>query len=82
MTEDTETLRQEIHRSDIEDEEAYFEEIMLEIGDSKDDVREMTIFAMLQRAVYNKLNKDMNDYDKRMDIILTELKDNFREESI
>ena len=55
---------------------------MLEIGDSKDDVREMTIFAMLQRAVYNKLNKDMNDYDKRMDIILTELKDNFREESI
>ena len=82
MTEDTETLRQEIHRSDIDDEEAFFEEIMMEIGDSKDDVREMTIFSMLQRAVYNKLNKDMNDYDKRMDIILAELKDNFREESL
>ena len=55
---------------------------MMEIGDAKDDVREMTIFAMLQRAVYNKMNKDMSDYDKRMDIILSELKDNFREESI
>ena len=28
-----------------------------EIGDSKDDVREMTIFTMLQRAVYNRLNE-------------------------
>ena len=75
-------LRQEIRRQDIEDAEEYFEDIMMEIGDAKDDVREMTIFAMLQRAVYNKMNKDMNDYDKRMDIILSELKDNFREESI
>ncbi|SEF95828.1 hypothetical protein SAMN04487934_105155 [Eubacterium ruminantium] len=81
-TSDTETLRQEIHRQDVPDEEEYFEDIMMEIGDAKDDVREMTIFAMLQRAVYNKMNKDMNDYDKRMDIILTELKDNFREESM
>ena len=53
-----------------------------EIGDSKDDVREMTIFAMLQRAAYNKMNKDMADYDKRMDIILSELKDDFREQAI
>ena len=48
----------------------------------KDDVREMTIFAMLQRAAYNKMNKDMTDYDKRMDIILSELKDDFREQAI
>ena len=82
VTGDTETLRQEIRQQDIEDAEGYFEDIMMEIGDAKDDVREMTIFAMLQRAVYNKMNKDMSDYDKRMDIILSELKDNFREESI
>ena len=55
---------------------------MAEIGDSKADVQEMTIFAMLQRAVYNRLNKDMTDYDKRMDIILAELKDEFREQAI
>ena len=45
-------------------------------------IREMTIFSMLQRAAYNKMNKDMTDYDKRMDIILGELKDDFREQAI
>ena len=59
-----------------------FENLMLEMGDSNDDVREMTIFAMLQRAVYNRMNKDMIDYDKRMDIILGQLKDEFREQAI
>ncbi len=80
VTEDTATLKQEIRRMDLDDD--FFEDIMLEIGDSKDDVREMTIFAMLQRAVFNKMNKDMTDYDKRMDIILGQLKDEFREQAI
>jgi tetratricopeptide (TPR) repeat protein len=78
--EDTATLKQEMRKMDLDEE--YFEDIMMEIGDSKDDVREMTIFAMLQRAVYNKMNKDMTDYDKRMDIILAQLKDEFREQAI
>ncbi len=78
--EDTTTLREEIRVRGLDDK--YFEEIMAEIGDSKADVQEMTIFAMLQRAVYNRLNKDMTDYDKRMDIILAQLKDEFREQSI
>ena len=59
-----------------------FENLMIEIGDSNEDVREMTIFSMLQRAVYNRMNKDMIDYDKRMDIILGQLKDEFREQAI
>lgn len=80
ITADTATLRNEIRQIGLPDE--YLEEIMSEIGDSKDDVREMTIFAMLQRAAYNKMNKDMTDYDKRMDIILSELKDDFREQAI
>ena len=42
----------------------------------------MTIFSMLQRAVYNRMNKDMIDYDKRKDIILGQLKDGFREQAI
>ncbi len=80
LTSDTSTLRSEIRNMGLEDE--YLEEIMKEIGESKDDVREMTIFAMLQRAAYNKMNKDMTDYDKRMDIILSEIKDDFREQAI
>ena len=80
LTSDTATLRTEIRNQGLPDD--FFEDIMHEIGESKDDVREMTIFAMLQRAAYNKMNKDMTDYDKRMDIILSEIKDDFREQAI
>ena len=80
ITEDTATLREEIRTRGLTED--YFEDIMEEIGESKDDVREMTIFSMLQRAAYNKMNKDMTDYVKRMDIILGELKDDFREQAI
>lgn len=77
---DSTAVRQEMHRYDLDDED--FEDLMMEIGDSNDDVREMTIYSMLQRAVYNRMNKDMIDYDKRMDIILGQLKDEFREQAI
>ncbi len=77
---DATTIRQEMHKFDLDDE--YFENLMQEIGDSNEDVREMTIYSMLQRAVYNRMNKDMIDYDKRMDIILGQLKDEFREQAI
>ena len=80
VTSDTATLKNAIRDNGLEDD--YLEEIMNEIGESKDDVREMTIFAMLQRAAYNKMNKDMIDYDKRMDIILSEIKDDFRQQTI
>ena len=56
ITGDTSSLRHEIRNMGLDD--SYLEEIMTEIGESKDDVREMTIFAMLQRAAYNKMNKD------------------------
>ncbi len=80
VTEDITTLKNEVHKMGLS--ERYFEDIMMEIGDSKDDVREMTIYAMLQRAVYNKMHKDMTDYDKRMDIILAQLKDEFRDQIV
>lgn len=77
---DSATIKQEMRKYDFG--ESDFEDLMMEIGDSNDDVREMTIFSMLQRAVYNRINKDMIDYDKRMDIILGQLKDEFREQAI
>lgn len=77
---DTAALKQEMRRFDLGEDE--FENLMVEIGDSNEDVREMTIYSMLQRAIYNRMNKDMIDYDKRMDIILGQLKDEFREQAI
>lgn len=79
-TNDSATIKQEMRKYDLDED--YFENLMIEIGDSNEDVREMTIFSMLQRAVYNRMNKDMIDYDKRMDIILGQLKDEFREQAI
>lgn len=79
-TEDTATLRNEVRTMGLG--ENFFESIMEEIGNAKTDVREMTIFAMLQRAVFNRMNNDMTDYDKRMDIILGDLKDDFREQVV
>ncbi|MDO5127032.1 MAG: hypothetical protein Q4D54_04710 [Eubacteriales bacterium] len=77
---DSATIRQEMRKYDLDED--HFENLMIEIGESNDDVREMTIYSMLQRAVYNRMNKDMIDYDKRMDIILGQLKDEFREQAI
>ena len=71
---------EEMRKFDLDEDN--FENLMIEIGDSNEDVREMTIFSMLQRAVYNRMNKDMIDYDKRLDIILGQLKDEFREQAI
>ena len=79
-SEDMSVLREEIRQMDLDEE--YFEEIINEIADVKDDVAEMTIYSMLERAVYNKMHKDINEYDKRMDIILDELKNEFREQAI
>lgn len=77
---DSISIKQEMRKYDLGDDN--FENLMLEIGDANDDVREMTIYSMLQRAIYNRMNKDMIDYDKRMDIILGQLKDEFREQAI
>lgn len=77
---DSITIKQEMRKYELGDDN--FENLMLEIGDANDDVREMTIYSMLQRAIYNRMNKDMIDYDKRMDIILGQLKDEFREQAI
>jgi hypothetical protein len=45
-------------------------------------VREMSIYNKVQKAVYNRINGHIEDYDKRMDTILSELKDEFREQIV
>jgi prephenate dehydrogenase len=80
VTVDTATLQREIKRRNMP--AGFFDDIMMEIGDSKDDVREMSIYNKVQKAVYNRINGHIEDYDKRMDTILSELKDEFREQIV
>lgn len=51
---------------------------MNEIADSKEDVHEMSIYNKVQKAVYNRMHGDIEDYDRRMNSILSALKDQFR----
>lgn len=80
VTVDTATLAKEIKKRGMR--EGFLEDLMMEIGDSKEDVRELPIYNKVQKAVYNRLHGNIEDYDKRMDTILSELKDKFREQLV
>ena len=80
VTEDSATLQKELARRGMPAD--MFDNIMMEIGDSKEDVREMPIYNKVQKAIYNRLNGHIEDYDRRMDAILSELKDQFRQQLV
>ncbi len=80
VTVDTATLAKEIKKRGMP--ENFLEDLNMEIGDSKDDVREMPIYNKVQKAVYNRLHGHLEDYDRRMDTILSELKDEFRNQLV
>lgn len=80
VTVDTSTLQKEIKRRGMP--ENFLDDLMMELGDSKEDVREMSIYNKVQKAVYNRLHGNLEDYDRRMDAILSELKDRFREQLV
>lgn len=76
VTVDTATLQRELRKRGMP--AGFLDDLMTEIGDSKEDVHEMSIYNKVQKAVYNKMRGDMEDYDRRMDAILGALKDQFR----
>ena len=78
VTVDSATLKREIKRHGMP--ESFFDDVMMEIADCKDDVAEMSIYNKVQKAVYNKLHGNISDYDRRVDSVLTELKDDFRKQ--
>ncbi len=80
VTVDTATLEKEIKKRGLP--ASFLEDLMMEIGDSKEDVREMPIYNKVQKAVYNRLHGHIEDYDRRMDTILSELKDEFRSQLV
>ena len=54
------------------------DDLMNEIADSKEDVHEMSIYNKVQKDVTNRMHGDIEDYDRRMNSILSALKDQFR----
>ena len=80
VTVDTATLEKEIKKRGLPAN--FLENLMSEVGDSKEDVRELPIYNKVQKAVYNRLHGHIEDYDRRMDTILSELKDEFRDQLV
>lgn len=76
VTVDTATLQRELRKRGMPS--GFLDDLMAEIGDSKEDVHEMSIYNKVQKAVYNRMRGDIEDYDKRMNSILGALKDQFR----
>ncbi|MGN0393930.1 MAG: hypothetical protein ACI4EF_01045 [Coprococcus sp.] len=77
---DTSTLRKEIKKRGMPD--GFFDDLMMELGDSKEDVREMSIYNKVQKAIFNRINGNLEDYDRRMDSVLDQLKDEFRSQIV
>ena len=76
VTVDTATLQREIRKRGMP--AGFLDDLMSEIADSKEDVHEMSIYNKVQKAVYNRMHGDIEDYDRRMDSLLSTLKDQFR----
>ncbi len=77
---DSATLKSEIKRRGMP--EGFFDDLMMELGDSKEDVREMSIYNKVQKAIFNRINGNIEDYDRRMDSVLNQLKDEFRNQIV
>ena len=62
--------------------ESYFYTVMDEVQAAKQDMQSMQLYHRMQKAIYNKEHGDPKSYSKRMDSVLQEIKENFREQTI
>lgn len=62
--------------------ESYYEAIMEAAKDAKEDLSGMQLYHRVQKAIYNRDHGDAYGYSRRMDTVLQEIKDTFREQTI
>lgn len=77
---DEAVIKKNMDRFEMPDE--FYDTLLDEISDAKEDLKGTTVYARLERALYNKRQGNIADYDRRMDNILKGLKDEFREQTI
>ncbi len=79
-TESEHTVRLEMNKYHLP--ESYFRTVMDEVEAAKQDMQSMQLFHRMQKAIYNKEHGDYKGYSKRMDSVLQEMKETFREQTI
>lgn len=79
-TESENVVRMEMKKYHLPD--SYFRTVMDEVQAAKQDMQSMQLYHRMQKAIYNKDHGDHKSYSKRMDSVLQEIKEVFREQTI
>ncbi|MDE5967280.1 MAG: hypothetical protein K2G89_10670 [Lachnospiraceae bacterium] len=79
-TESESVIRLEMRKYHLPD--SYLHTVMDEVDAARDDMQSMQLYHRVQKAVYNKEHGDSMGYSRRMDSVLQEIKENFREQTI
>ncbi len=74
------TIRLEMQKYHLP--EAYFNAVMDEVKGAKEDLGNLQLYHRMEKAVYNKEHGDYKSFVKRMDSVLQEIKETFREQTI
>lgn len=74
------TVRLEMKKYHLPD--TYFEAVMDEVKGAKEDLDNLQLYHRMQKAVYNREHGDYKSYVKRMDNVLQEMKETYREQTI
>ncbi|MBR6222282.1 MAG: hypothetical protein IKQ71_02465 [Lachnospiraceae bacterium] len=60
----------------------YLAAIMEEVANAKEEMEGMQLYHRLEKAMYNREHGDMKGYLKRIDSVVSEIKETFREQTI
>ena len=77
---DESKVKYEIGKYNIDPE--FYSDLIDEFEYTREDIRNMSIFNKVEKAIYNKKQGNTVAYNNRKDIILSQLKDEFREQII
>ncbi len=73
-------VRSEMEKYNLPEE--FLQDLFEEFADSREDIRNMSIYNKVEKAMYNKKQGNIVAYTQRMDAIINQLKQEFREQTI
>lgn len=77
---DENKVKQEMEKYNLPEE--FFQDLLEEFEASREDIRNMSIYNKVEKALYNKKQGNTIAYSQRMDMIINQLKNEFREQTI
>ena len=63
-------------------EEADYHRLIMVVEDALDDAENTSIYARYEKAIYNKEHGDYEAFNQRVDMLLNQWKEEFREQVV